>query len=251
MGLGLEYLYQDQVVDVSTTEADLNTIQVHGNSVIARPGVRLQVHPKAYLSADFPVNRQFYREPLDDYWETGPVLTFGVDYRHGSQFTLSYQSKSRQYETDNQVDEDGNTIPNTRRVFREQEIKIGLRHYYDSSRHWRSTLRLSYRNNQDNGSGFFDYDRYGAAHQLTYRAHGWDAHAEIGYYYYHYPVQRVDGPESPKRTRGELRIDVALEKELTRFLKIFAHYEYEAVDSNAPLEDYTVNQVTSGLTWVF
>src|SRR5437762_164771 len=116
---------------------------------------------------------------------------------------------------------------------------------------WRTTTRLSARQSEDNGSGYFDYTKLQAREQLLFHTKNWDLSAEASIARYDYPVQTVSATDLAKRWSTELAFNFRCERRVARFLKIFAEYERERVFSNLEFERYVVATVKGGLNWMF
>lgn len=243
-----DYVYSDQVLDVSITEADLNTLQVQSHGFSMRPGLRFDVSSRLWTEAEFGIERQIFAETLDNTWEIGPKLIVGVGYGHKSEVTLSYQSESRNYDTDPRLDDVGTAIAGPRRAFSQQEVRLTWRHYFDEARRWRSVVKGGYKWNEDNAAGYFNYTKAFGGLQLLYQAKSWQVRGEARFAAYSYSVQTVG---TDKRYRHEAILNFRAEKQLKKFVKAFAEYEHELTDSNDVFEQYTVNIFTAGLNWIF
>src|SRR3989442_134003 len=68
VGLENQYIYQDQVFDASTTETN-RTVRARGHGLSTRPTIRREFSKNTWLELGFGVNRQYFKAPLDDYWE--------------------------------------------------------------------------------------------------------------------------------------------------------------------------------------
>jgi len=88
-GLAAQWFYQDQVLDMSTTTTN-QILPVRGQTLTGRPGVRLEFAPHWWATVEVPVTRQFFDQPLDDYWEGGAKESLGFTYGHKSDLTASY-----------------------------------------------------------------------------------------------------------------------------------------------------------------
>src|SRR5262249_44710054 len=155
--LAVEYLYQDQVLDVSTTETNRSAIPVLGHSFLARPGLRADLPHALWLGVEVPVNRRFLDAPLDDLWEFSVRGTLAWSYGNQSEINLISEPTDRRYDNDPALQADGTPLPQTRRAFQQNDVRLLWRHYWDKERHWRTTTKLGYRVNDDNGGGYFDY----------------------------------------------------------------------------------------------
>jgi hypothetical protein len=245
-----DYYFQHQVLDVSVTETNLEAVLVTGHAFTARPGGRLNLGRQYWLSLEIPVTCQWYADPLDDYLETGPRLYFGRTYGHLSEVSLGYELTWRGYDS-LATDAQGYAVPDTHRRYWQQEARLVWRHYFDEPRHWRASTKLGYKMNRDNAAGYFDYDRVGGWQQFRYRAGRWELTAEAGVAYYRYLTQTVSPTDLRKRERTRVTAGVRCERTLVKSLKLVAAYEYERTLSNDPIETYSVNTVSGGLSWEF
>ena len=247
-----DYVYQDQVLDVSITEEDLNILQVKGHTLATRPGIRWDWVPETWwVTVDVPVERQWFEPPLDNFTEFGTRLVLGHDYGDDSEVQLRYEFTNRDYDNDPELEADGDPIVGTTRAFRQHEFRLTSRHDWDARRRWRSTTRLSWKRNSDNGGGYFNFNRYRASHELRYRTEVWDARAEAGYLYYLYDVQTASPPHDGNRKRDEWFLRLRVERVLTRWLRAYGEVEREQTRSNIDLEDYTINTIVAGLLWEY
>src|SRR6266542_321477 len=157
--LAAEYLYQDQVVDVSVTEPGLTTIPIKGHTAIVRAGLRRDFADSYWVMVEMPVQWQFFHEPLDDYSEYGPRLTLGRTYGHQSELSVRYEVTRRLYDHEPLRDAKGVPVPNSRRESTQHDARLTWKHYWDTQRRWRTTTKLGARQSEDNGSGYFDYSK--------------------------------------------------------------------------------------------
>jgi hypothetical protein len=70
----IDYLYQDQVLDVSATEAVIARARVRGHSLGMRPSVRRTVG-RGWVDLQISGTRQWFAGFLDDYWQVAPRLS--------------------------------------------------------------------------------------------------------------------------------------------------------------------------------
>lgn len=249
--LGLDYFYQNQVFDVSATEADLTTVQLQAHTIRATPSIERKLGRVYHLKLELPVNRQYLREPLDDYWEAGPKLAFQRDYGRRSMLWVSYEFEERWYDDRHETDREGFSIPGTSLRFDQHEIELGNRHYWDEKRRWRTDSKFAVEFNRDNGSGFFDYDRYQFSQQFRYTAPKWMVRAQGKVSYYDYSIQRASADRSETREFTTVAVTLRGERTLIKSLKLFAEYNFEQALSNRALHEYEANSVFGGIDWEF
>ncbi len=245
------YFYQDQVLDVSVTETNRQPTPVLGHTFMIEPGLRWEWPRDFWLSLTTPATRQFFEEPLDDYWQVGAVLTVGRGYRWDSQFALSYEPEWRPYDSDPARTAEGVAIPGSRREAFQQDAVLVWRHHWDEEQRWRTEFTLGGRLNLENGGGFSDYWRGRVSARLRYASGPWEVSAEGRVAHFDYRNQTVSVTSDEKRERTELGTLLELQRRLSTRLTWRVAYEYENIQSNDPLEGYDVNTVSTAFAFEF
>jgi hypothetical protein len=249
--LALQYLFQDEVVDVSVTETNRSAVRVRGHSLLVRPGYRADASPVTRVTLELPVTLQWLNEPLDNYWEAGPRMTLTRNFGKRSEAGLTYELTVRAYDTFAKLDADGLALSGTRRIFLLNHLRLNWRNYWDEQRHWRSDVRAGCRINSDNGSGYFDYVQVYGSGGVRCRQGGWTIETEARASHFLYSVQRASTANSDRRERTELNLNLRCERQLYRKLSLVGACEYERVFSNDELETYSATTVSGGLQWEF
>jgi len=249
--LAAQYVFENEVLDVSITETNREAVPVRGHSIGLRPGYHKDLGERLRLSLELPATRQFLNAPLDDYWEAGPRCTLARRHGHESEVGALYEFTFRAYDTYTQLDASGATVTNTSRVYWQNNFRLHWRQHWDAAKHWRTELRAGCRVNTDNGSGYFDFVEPHVSIEARYRTGDWTlvASARAGWYFY--PVQTVSATDPAKRERADLHVSVRGERRLWRKLSALAAFEHEQVYSNDRLETYTANIFQAGLQWEF
>jgi hypothetical protein len=250
IGATLDYVYQDLVTDVSTT--DTNTVlQVQGHAFGVRPFVKKELGQKFWVELRLSGARQFYREPLDDYWEPGPRLLFGWNLPKKSRLTLSYEFLDRIYDTRETFDLAGSSISGTHLTFQQHLVDLRFEKSWDEARHWRTTSRLGYGRIIDNGPGFFDYSVHRMNQTIGYYGKDWLMKGTGRLSYYQYDNQTLSTTDLALRRKTMLTLGGRGEKQLTKSLRFFGEFENERSISNQAFDEYQVNTVSAGLEWEF
>jgi hypothetical protein len=253
-----QYMYVDQVFDASATEQLLETLPVKSHNYQFAPGIGRNLTSDSKLELKFVAERQQFNQPLDDYWELGPQLTYTKSYGHKSEATASYTYDHRLYDTREEMGLNFEPIGGTSLSYQQHEFEFGVNHSWDENRHWRSRARFLFELNDDSGTGFYDYKRYRISNRIGYYGSDWQATLEGRILHYDYDVQPVQNDSNtPVEDLNEVRanweyiIAVHAEKNIWRKLSIFGDLEHEIVDSNYTLEEYTVTTVMGGVDWEF
>lgn len=248
--LTAQYMYLDQVFDASATEQLLETLPVKSHNYQLTPGIGRNLPWDSKLELRFVAERQHFNQPLDDYWELGPQLTYTKDYGHKSEATASYTYDTRLYDSREEFALDFTPIPDTSLSYQQHEFELGVYHSWDEERRWRSRARFLFEVNDDSGPGFYDYKRYRMSHRLGYYGRDWQATLEGRILHYDYRVQPVQGKDEV-RANWEYIVAAHAEKIVWKKLSVFGDFEYEIVDSNFSLEEYDVTTVIGGVDWEF
>jgi hypothetical protein len=231
-----QYFYQNQLLDVSETEATLRRALVLGNGFSLRPSWEHQLSEKWAVELEGGAVRQFYDgTQLDDYWEGLGRASLLFSYGHRSSLGAFYELKQRFYDTREQYDLRGIPVPDTDLVYRYDEVGAEWRHHWDAARRWRSVLKAGYLWNADNGSGYFDYDRVKVSAEVRWQQGKWDARVQGRAGWYVYPQQTSGGEE---RVSSYYALDFRAERQLDENWLVYAAASREWNLSNDPLDEY-------------
>lgn len=246
----VQYVYADQVFDASATEELLETLPIKSHNFQAAPLLTRELPGHSELQLRFNLERQYFNEPLDDYWEIGPQATFRKIYGHKSEWLVGYTWDHRSYDERHQFGLDAQSIDGTSLRFEQHEFETSITHAWDQARHWRSRLRVLFELNDDNGPGYYDYRRHRWSKRIGYYGDDWEVTAEGRILYYDYLRQPVS-PGGEVRQVWEYVLAMRAEKLLWKKIRGFAESEHERVHSNYRLEEYTVNTILGGVDWEF
>jgi hypothetical protein len=252
-GLSALYIYENQVVDISGDAVNglVSPMKIIGHTATINPSLRWNLGANYWIELAWGATRQFLSEPADSYTRLGPKITLGRSYGNRSQFTVNYEFFDQRYDHAGDTDPSGNEIPGTTLWELRHRVELALRHNWDAKRLWQTTTKLTFDYNRDNGSGYYDYYKYGLSEQLYYHAKTWEIKGTAAVAHYYYPLQNVDIATRLRWHKTGLVLNLRGEKHLARWLKLFTEYEYEHSISNRTLDDYGVNTISGGVQWDF
>jgi len=179
---------------------------------------------------------QLYWGVVDSYWEAGGKLSLGRTYGHRSELSLSFQSLHWLYDDREQSDLEGMSVPGTSLVFWRPELFVQWRHSFDVQRRWTATTKVGWLWNNDNGSGYWNYDRFVLSQKLRWRQYGWEVAAGARFGWYLYANQMIGNEH---RERSYVIVDLRVERRLTKRLFLYASGESEWNWSNQSLDQYS------------
>lgn len=245
-GVGLNYLFQNQVFDFSTTYTGPESIgQVVGNYLSPRWSLK-KGWGRWVAGIEMAAIRQWLDEPLDSYWQLAPKCSVGWNYAKNSELTLSYTWSDLDYDTREEATQDGQPISDSSLALRGHNLELTWTHAWDAEGRWQSTTRLGFEQNLDGGSGFYDYTAGRVAQQLRYRVGGWEITASGRATFYYFPVQATSPGSGENRERTVVSAGLRAERRLTKWLSVHAAYLYEQSFSNLEFDSYRANTVSGG-----
>lgn len=249
--LTAQYLYQDQVTDASITDTNLSSLPVQGHTYELKPALRRDLGSTWWVEGGVNLMRQTYLQAeLDDYWEVGPRVQLGHRYGRRSEWSLELGMVERAYDQRETYTVDGFAIPGQPLSYRIPSATFVVRHFWDEARRWRSITKLNLERNADNGSGYFNYNRFSLSQQIRYHTRTWELKGQVRIAHYQYGVQLADDGILT-RDRQTVRTLLRVERALFAGIRVHGEYEFEKSFSNRALDGYVVNTVSAGLGWEF
>ncbi|MGC8830468.1 MAG: hypothetical protein ACP5MG_13780 [Verrucomicrobiia bacterium] len=260
-GFTAQYIYQDRVIDLSGDPLTISALHIVSHTFITKPSLRYDFGYQAgksrknwlWAELEFPVTRQDYDSPLDDYFEFGPRLTSGLNYKSKpkqksySDVFISFEYNKRAYDNMMKTDEIGTRLPGTHLEYNQLKLQLGWHHYLDEKCLWRVYSKVGYMRNIDNGSGYYDYDRYTLSEQLRYRDINWEGRVELKVSLYDYDRQPIAYNSSTFRRSSSVTLNLHLERKIIKKAKLFGEFEHERNNSTLTAEAYQVNTINGGL----
>jgi hypothetical protein len=251
VGLQSQYVYLNQVFDISASLLDLGNIKSQLHQGGATPSIRRNLPNKSWLELDFEIRRSEFLAPAGDEWEVGPSLSYGREYGRRSEWKLSYERLRRTADDSNSFDVTGGLIPGTTLTRNQHELEFRIRHYWDKARRWRTSTKLEARFNKNSGSTFFDYNRYQISQEIQYRDTKWELRSKASFNFYSYVSRTVSATNSEKRKRNRLNVESRIQRKISNRWMLFAQHELEFANSNRVSDDYTANVVIGGIEWEY
>ena len=253
VGIRLGAMYQDQVIDASITEEILETIQARGSELEAWLGWTHRWDSGVEVQVEGGGGRQWYREPLDDYWEIGPRLN--LDLPLGKQWKpyLEYEWMYRMYDTRHPMRRTGYLDFSTPLRYFRHRLEIGVQWRASWGRKGRFSIEsfIDYNRNDDNGDGYFAYHRVGGGFRVRYQSEGWWLESSFRTYGYLFDWQPVWGYWDKVRRKWDWTFRAEGRRRVNQEVWLFVYFTHEESTSNQPFDEYSANAVTGGILYKF
>lgn len=246
-----QYIYQNQVVDLSTSFGTPTVLAVESHTYSARLAVRRRFAGRWWWELEPTLTRQDFNSPLDDYWEGGPKISVGREHGRNSELAVSYELNHRPYDHRTQVSRAAVALPGSELAFTQHRTQLVWKHHWDEQRRWRTTAKLGYESSFDNGPGYYDFRRWQVSQQVRWTATPWEVSLTARFADYNYPHQPVAPGDSRSIERTDFNLNLHAERSLTKRVKWFLDYDFERSLANQPATGYAVNLVHSGVSLEF
>lgn len=245
-------IYQDEVVDTSSLENNLGSIRARLTTISALPTAECRVIRNWTLLIRPALRRFDYRAPLDDFTES--ELEGGLSRALGraGSLALTARAMERDYDDRPQAGPVGRPIYGTRLSVRQiaTDLRLDISGGRDAS--WSARVHAGVLQNRDNGSGYYDYDRWMVDVRSVVTRGPWTIEAEAGWSDSTYLVQFAGyGIDPEHRARTEWRGFVRVERSLGPAVSLFAEWDATDSDSNDLFIDYESVVVLAGARWNF
>ena len=249
-GVGFTHFYADQVFDLSSDNNGFGTARARGHTLILKPLARRELGSWT-VELEPAVSLQYFGQPLDNYREFAPRAKLTRTYGYKSSVELSLGAGRRFYDTTRLLTADGFAVSGTHEQLTTKLAELQWRHWWDEGHHWRTTLRTQASRNDDNGSGYFDYDKWAASLQVLFTRNRWQFEAVGRVARYEYPVQLSGSTAGDHRHRDELNAELKTSYQWTKHLKSVASAEWQRSVANTAFDDFSVGTLQTGLEWEF
>jgi len=250
-GAAVRYLYQSEVVDTSSLdEGMLGNIHAELSSVGFEPGLRWSFFPGWTVDLAMGARYDDYRPPLDDLADYDARLALERETEHLGRFSIGYRYLYRDYMEREQAAPGGTPLPGTRLAVTQQAVEAGhLLRWGGPASAWRLRTRMLALQSRDNGSGWYDYDRFFGRVALEWEAASWRIETALAWRDYRYLQQRANIGDLSLREREEWSASGRVERGLGAGVAVYLEIEWTDSSSNDPFLVYDQWAGVVGLRW--
>ncbi|MGB0579183.1 MAG: hypothetical protein ACPGVU_05720 [Limisphaerales bacterium] len=246
LGLTAQYIYQSQVLDLSTDQSIPFALNVQGHTYLGGLTARRYLTGRYWVDLRLEANRQDFAGPIDDYWDYSPRLEL-AKWWGKNHVALSYQFNDRPYDNRAEPDAIGGSIPGTELEFNVHRWQLEWKQNWGSNRVWRTTTRLRRELHFDNGSGFFKYRRWRVGEQIRYRKGDWTLRGQFDWSTYNYPNQTALAGLPLRRRRNDWTFKLRIDRQFNKHCTGYVSYDHEISDSNQFASSYRATVVHAGV----
>jgi hypothetical protein len=226
-GTVFQYTYADQVFDVSTDELDSDTTLLRFHQWVGRVYAERKVARNYLVSLEGAVKYINFLESSDDY--TAPSLELSVEraFKGRSKASFRYQVGRKIYTEREQRGKSGDVIEMSALEWTWHEIGFDWRQQWGKNGNIRNDTKIFWKLNRDNGSGYYDFNRYGIKNSLHYQIGKWDLEGEVKISQYDYLVQTVGAGDEAFYARTDTHARARLARLMSDHFKWYVEYSRE------------------------
>lgn len=244
-----QFVHQDEVIDISTLDFGLASEDAQLNSFEIKPTVEWAFADDWSWIAEVGAKFDDFRPPLDDFGESTAESGLRRNLGRWGDIRFTYGYLWRDYLDRPQSAVGGRPLDGTKLRVGQQKLETRYEIQGGEAWKWDVDLWASYMANEDNGSGWYDYDRRVIGSSWSTRNDVWSIEADAGWRRYDYRVQTVGFGDPPKRERTEWTAYVRVERSVSESLALFSEFEWEHSVSNDVFLDYDDRTVVLGVNW--
>jgi hypothetical protein len=245
----LAYL-EDQVFDVSVTDAELSSALLKVTGVTLTPAVRWATDQGWWAEASGVARKEDYADHADDSEEGEGGVRLGRDRLGRFDLSAGLASRWRSYRHREQCTVAGRPRAGTHLKWRQRDATLNLAWSPDADRRWRGTLTALRQENRDNGSGYFDFNRDQLKMSVVWKREPWEVRCSASAGRYDFLVQQVGIGIAPEyRHRTETGLAAEITRRLTTAWSVNGSLESERALSNDDRSHYHVTTWYLGVQW--
>ncbi|MEO6245643.1 MAG: hypothetical protein ABIQ12_09410 [Opitutaceae bacterium] len=242
--------YSDKVFDVSDTEIERFVARQKVTGGIVGPMVRWNLSARWWLEAQANGERQRYADGANDARVGDGVIRVG--WKPAERVETRLIGTQRWWDFDERVQYSaaGRPLFGTALKLTEREGQARIEITWDADAHWQTETGVSLTEYRDNGSGYFNFRRKKAAHEVRWKNERWLVRLEGIMRRSDFEVRTVGfGIDPPLRIKDEYSAEFRVERMLNKRWTVWGGYTWERSRSNDLFASYRMNEALFGLRW--
>ena len=249
-GLMIQGYYQDQVLDLSTSETGPLRARFRVFGVTGGPNLRWEIHDPWWFEVSAAWKLERYEGVAEDYHEPATVLRVGRRLGKRHELSVAWLWKHRGYTDRNAYTIGGRPLAGTHLSTNWNQLE--LRFVSNWSRSWSSAVKLAGDKLRDSASGYFDYNHWRGELEVKWHKDPWQLRLTASRGLHDYKVQvSGTGFDPPSRQIRLSRVSIGGERKLTEKLSAFLESDVERNNTKDPGGSYRLNTVFTGLSYEF
>lgn len=248
LSLNAQYIYTDQVVDLSDDPLLPISLRIQGHAASTTIRARRYLPKRYWAELGMEVSRSDFIPPLDDYWAYLPRAEVAKWWGQ-NHLAFSYVFMARPYDTREEADAIGFAVAGTGLQYDTHRLEFQWRQKWGKDSAWKTRTRLRRELRFDNGSGFYNSRGWRIDQKIRYRRGKWSVAGEVALSYKSYPNQFPIAPLQGVRDRLDWNFRCRVDREISRHWKGYIAFDHETSESNERNASYSVNFVHAGLVF--
>lgn len=247
------YYYFDQFFDASRSDVETDAVRLKQHDAGANSSIRYPLRPNLTAEVGSGYRYVALEHSDDDYgqWEGSASLEGRT--LAGLSLELSYRYRLDDYEERVKRTAEGVALAGETVDIDNHELRLQGSWFWDTAHDWKTRLRVTTRVRDDDGGGYYDYNRWQGGVDTSARHGKWRADFSADFTDTNYdkqPSDALDTLSAPlHRQRWDLRL--RLEREVGKQWTVFSEISWEDSDANDPLDVYDHFSGVAGVGYAF
>jgi hypothetical protein len=248
VGLMATHIFYDQVFDASADLDSFTSFGVSAHQVQVVPYLEAYLKNDLHFKAEALMGGAYYEDSYEDSRSGGGRLTFRKKLGELSYLEAVISHDSRRYREKNPRDADGYSVDGLLHFNINEASLRWLRSAVEPDG-WSFSSKLSYVEQEDNASGYYDYSRVRVKQSASRSISDWEVTLSVGFTQYDYSVRNADFSGSDKLWRKGIESVVNLKRTLNDRAAFFLDGQFEHNRSNAAENIYDARRIVVGVEW--
>lgn len=233
-----QYIFFDQILDLSLTERDVQRQRIEYNGYGLGSELEFDAGNTNVLSLGLMGYKEDYKEVLGENWKGVLDLGWRRALWQNSRIKTELSKDVRDHDSRVQRDVFGRPIEGALLKTDRTSGSIELTQEWGKNKNIDSSIELKYLENSDNGSGYNDFDQWSLDISLEGVWGGFESLLSVGVDHSEFLIQRAERFSPTPREKEDFFAEVFLKKQLMKRLSIYLLLDYEDSQSNVVEEEF-------------
>lgn len=230
-------LYNDEVFGLSPVEDEIIASPVTVSQGSVKTGLFFQSNSTTSLELLLQVDRIAFRERDDDYWQPGLTTRVRWEGNH-SRITAGIDWQTRDYDDREQQEPDGSTLPGSSLQTQLLEPYFSCQFETPGDSPWEWGARVAFRQQDDNGPGYHDSQRWKLKAWLEHGQGPWSWELSAVSTFLQYDHRTVSNLDSRRYEITQLKASARAAYQFSPNVDLLLDYFWEEAQSTRPLDSY-------------
>ena len=246
-----QYIFFDQILDLSITERDVSRQRIEYNGYGLGTKWEYDARNTNVISLGFMGFKEDYKDVLGQNWKGVLDLGWRRAVWKTSKIEVELTKDFRDHDDRVHRDRFGRPVPGTELKTDRSSASMELTTEWGKKGNIESGFDLKYLENRDNGVGYNDYDRWSLDLTLNGEWGGFESSLTLGMNQTDFIIQKAERFGTVVRKREDVFGEIFLKRKIIKRISVYLLLEYEDSQSNVVEDEYGAFAGSLGFQWDF